>query len=126
MAKSMRSKREKRLRAIRREIVEPFYQKKEDAKLAALEAALAAPKLPDSAPASAYSTGMQIEEEVNALSSTTTNLSVMEVEMADSDESKAKASLKPGGGIGKKWKNKLKLSKKKRRGKGKIRGKRNL
>ena len=46
MAKSMRSKREKRLRAIRREIVEPLYEKKEAAKLAAMEAALAAPKLP--------------------------------------------------------------------------------
>jgi len=46
MAKSLRSKREKRLRAIRREIVEPFYDKKEAAKLAAQEAALAAPKLP--------------------------------------------------------------------------------
>ncbi|MCI14048.1 hypothetical protein A2U01_0035175 [Trifolium medium] len=41
----MRSKREKRLRAIRREIVEPYYEKKEEAKLAAQEAALAAPKL---------------------------------------------------------------------------------
>lgn len=46
MAKSLRSKREKRLRAIRREIVEPFYDKKDGAKLAAQEAALAAPKLP--------------------------------------------------------------------------------
>ena len=46
MAKSLRSKREKRLRAIRREIVEPFYEKKDAAKLAAQEAAMAAPKLP--------------------------------------------------------------------------------
>ncbi|KAG9158710.1 hypothetical protein Leryth_027333 [Lithospermum erythrorhizon] len=46
MAKSMRSKREKRLRAIRREMVEPLYEKKDAAKLAAQEAALAAPKLP--------------------------------------------------------------------------------
>lgn len=46
MAKSMRSKREKRLRAIRREMVDPFYDKKDAAKLAAQEAALAAPKLP--------------------------------------------------------------------------------
>jgi len=46
MAKSMRSKKEKRLRAIRREIVEPFYDNKDAAKLAAQEAALAAPKLP--------------------------------------------------------------------------------
>ncbi|KAJ1375799.1 hypothetical protein SESBI_50611 [Sesbania bispinosa] len=45
MAKSLRSKREKRLRAFRREIDEPFYDKKEAAKLAAQEAALAAPKL---------------------------------------------------------------------------------
>ncbi|KAL2900691.1 Chemotaxis response regulator protein-glutamate methylesterase [Bienertia sinuspersici] len=46
MAKSMRSKRLKRLRAIRREIVEPIYEKKDAAKFAAQEAALAAPKLP--------------------------------------------------------------------------------
>lgn len=45
MAKSLRSKKEKRLRAIRREIVEPFYDKKEAAMLAAQEAALAEPKL---------------------------------------------------------------------------------
>ncbi|KAL0400992.1 UNVERIFIED_CONTAM: hypothetical protein Slati_4129100 [Sesamum latifolium] len=54
MAKSMRSKREKRLRAIRRELVEPIYEKKDAAKLAAQEAALAAPKLPvRSAPSAA-------------------------------------------------------------------------
>ncbi|KAI8524767.1 hypothetical protein RHMOL_Rhmol13G0174700 [Rhododendron molle] len=46
MAKSLRSKREKRLKAIRREIVKPLYDKKDEAKLAAQEAALAAPKLP--------------------------------------------------------------------------------
>ncbi|XP_020599829.1 uncharacterized protein LOC110039187 [Phalaenopsis equestris] len=46
MAKSMRSKRKKRLRSLRREIAEPFYEKKEAAKLAAQQAALEAPKLP--------------------------------------------------------------------------------
>lgn len=48
MAKSMRCKRVKRLRAIRREIVEKesFTLTREDAKSAAIEAALAAPKLP--------------------------------------------------------------------------------
>jgi len=46
MAKSMRCKREKRLRAIKREMVAPLYEKKEEAKYAALEAALNAPKLP--------------------------------------------------------------------------------
>ena len=42
----MRSKRVKRLRAIRRDMVEPFYDNKDAAKLAAQEAALSAPKLP--------------------------------------------------------------------------------
>ncbi|TYH66734.1 hypothetical protein ES332_D06G143400v1 [Gossypium tomentosum] len=125
MAKSMRSKREKRLRAIRREIVEPFYQKKDEAKMAAIEAALAAPKLPASSPPSG---SMQLEEQVTAPSSATTNLNSMEVEMADCDENKTKASLRAIGRIGKMSKKKLKIAKKKRRagGKGKIRGKRNL
>ncbi|KAG4195420.1 hypothetical protein ERO13_A06G110200v2 [Gossypium hirsutum] len=125
MAKSMRSKREKRLRAIRREIVEPFYQKKDEAKMAAIEAALAAPKLPASSPPSG---SMQLEEQVTAPSSATTNLNSMEVEMADSDENKTKASLRAVGRIGKMSKKKLKIAKKKRRaeGTGKIRGKRNL
>ncbi|CAH8382658.1 unnamed protein product [Eruca vesicaria subsp. sativa] len=48
MAKSMRCKRVKRLRAIRREIVEKesFTVTREDVKSTAIEAALAAPKLP--------------------------------------------------------------------------------
>lgn len=46
MAKSLRSKRKKRLRTLRREMVEPYYDKKDVAKYAALEAALAAPKVP--------------------------------------------------------------------------------
>lgn len=148
MAKSLRSKREKRLRAIRREIVEPHYQKKDEAKLAALEAALAAPKLPAPAPASA-SASMQLEEQqitARHLNSMGTywiqyiqflifffhailimlftfffflSFSFTEVEMADSDQSKGKASLKAVGGVGKKSKNKLKLAKKKRRSGGK-------
>ena len=59
MAKSMRCKREKRLRAIRREMVEPYYEKKDEAKLAAQEAALAAPKLPVK-PSSKASSSMEI------------------------------------------------------------------
>ncbi|KAF7842926.1 uncharacterized protein G2W53_005224 [Senna tora] len=66
MAKSLRSKREKRLRAIRREIVEPFYDKKEAAKLAAQEAALAAPKLPVRAP---RNTAMEAEASTPASTS---------------------------------------------------------
>lgn len=145
----MRSKREKRLRAIRREIVEPFYQKKDEAKMAAIEAALAAPKLPASSPPSG---SMQLEEQVIAPSSATTNLNSMgiyiyiythmiqfqilffpsvyicnsficchwtEVEMADSDENKTKASLRAVGRIGKMSKKKLKIAKRKGRAGGK-------
>lgn len=72
MAKSLRSKREKWLRAFQREIVEPFYDKKEAAKLAAQEAALAAPKLQVAPPSN------------NAMdASTSTDNNSMDVEMAD-------------------------------------------
>ncbi len=119
MAKSMRSKREKRLRAIRREIVqkEAPYQMKEDAKLAALAAALAAPKLPVRAPAS---TSMDVAEPTPSNPSAST----MDVEMADNGQNKG--SLKPVGGIGKKSKRKFKVGRNKRCGKGKVRGKHNL
>ncbi|KAF3557404.1 hypothetical protein F2Q69_00014177 [Brassica cretica] len=52
MAKSMRCKRVKRLKAIRREIVEKesFTLTREDAKSAAMAVALAAPKLPGRLP----------------------------------------------------------------------------
>ena len=74
----MRSKREKRLRAIRREIVEPFYQKKDEAKFAAQKAALATPKLP--ALASAPTSGsmqLEVEDQVTAPTSATTSLNPM-------------------------------------------------
>ncbi|PKA52235.1 hypothetical protein AXF42_Ash010131 [Apostasia shenzhenica] len=115
MAKSMRSKRKKRVRSLRREIAEPFYEKKEAAKLAAQEAALAAPKLP-------------VRVRKNDASAEAS--AVMDVEMADGGSSGAHGSesvLKPTGGIGKKkLKKKLKLKKLKRGGKrnGRIRRKR--
>ncbi|XP_072969710.1 uncharacterized protein [Typha angustifolia] len=115
MAKSLRSKREKRLRTIRREIAEPFYEKKEAAKLAAQEAALAAPKLP-------------VRKPIDADEPST----AMDVEMAEGGSSQgveAKSLLKPGGGISKKQlKKKLKLQKGKRhgKGKGKIRKRHNI
>ncbi|CAD5172304.1 uncharacterized protein LOC135674695 [Musa acuminata AAA Group] len=111
MAKSLRSKRKKRLRTLRREISEPFYEKKEAAKLAAQEAALAAPKLPVKAPVAS-------DEPAAELASS------MDVEMGDggSSHDQSKSLLKPIGGIGKKMlKKKLKLKGKKRgKGKGKI------
>ncbi|XP_061342459.1 uncharacterized protein LOC133288660 [Gastrolobium bilobum] len=107
MAKSLRSKREKRLRAIRREIVEPYYDKKEAAKLAAQEAALAAPKLLVSSPSNTA---------MDASASTSINSTNADVDMAEGSQSMA--SLKPVGGIGKKLKKKLKIAKSKRHGKG--------
>lgn len=107
MAKSIRSKREKRLRAIRRDLVEPIYEKKDAAKLAAAEAALAAPKLP-----------VKPNPSADADASVTASLTAMEVEMADGNQSSK--FLKP---LGKKLKKKIKIAKKNYRGKGKIRRK---
>lgn len=45
MGKSIRSKRLKRLRTLKRELVTPHYDEKDAAKQAIMEAALAAPKL---------------------------------------------------------------------------------
>ncbi|KAL2613809.1 hypothetical protein R1flu_025501 [Riccia fluitans] len=45
MGKSIRSKRKKRLRTLKREIVEPHYDAKDAAKLAVAAAAMAAPKI---------------------------------------------------------------------------------
>ena len=45
MGKSIRSKRKKRLRTLKREIVEPHYDAKDVSKEAAMEAALQAPKV---------------------------------------------------------------------------------
>ncbi|CAI8617705.1 unnamed protein product [Vicia faba] len=116
MAKSMRSKREKRLRAIRREIVQPFYDEKEAAKLSAQEAALAAPKL--QVPVRSSNT-MEIS------TSTVDNTNRMDVDMAD--DNKSKISLKPAGKIGKKLKKKFKMAKGNRRnGNGKPSRKRHI
>ncbi|XP_019170103.1 PREDICTED: uncharacterized protein LOC109165687 [Ipomoea nil] len=115
MAKSMRSKREKRLRAIRREIVsaDPITQKKEDAKLAAQEAALAAPKVPvRSQSTTNRTTAMSIEPAPTTSIDKDNN---MDVEM--DDDTQGMKSLKP---IGKKMKKKMKLAKKKGYGKGKL------
>ncbi|KAJ8467205.1 hypothetical protein OPV22_029757 [Ensete ventricosum] len=105
MAKSLRSKRKKRLRTLRREIAEPFYEKKEAAKLAAQEAALAAPRLPVKSPAAADEPAAE-------------TAAAMDMEMADggsASHDQSKSHLKPIGGIGKKkLKKKLKLKGKKK------------
>ncbi|XP_015875039.1 uncharacterized protein LOC107411880 [Ziziphus jujuba] len=116
MAKSMRSKREKRLRAIRREIVEPFYEKKEEAKLAALEAALAAPKLPVKPSPNSNTTTFSAMEVA-----TTNTPNDMDLVMADDNQSMS--FLKATGGVGKKSKMQFKVGKRRRHGKGKGKGK---
>ncbi|KAA8544691.1 hypothetical protein F0562_019462 [Nyssa sinensis] len=121
MAKSMRSKREKRLRAIRREIVEPLYEKKEAAKLAAQEAALAAPKLPVRSHNGNTSTAMDMITTTSTTSATNLN---MDVEMAEDNQSLG--TLKPVRKIGKKLRKKIKMGKRKGHGKGKIRKKHNV
>ncbi|KAL4614355.1 hypothetical protein ACB092_07G048500 [Castanea dentata] len=118
MAKSMRSKRVKRLRAIRRDMVEPFYDNKDAAKLAAQEAALSAPKLPARASSSSTTTTTTTTAAMDLVTTniTTSSANAMEMEMADGNQSMG--SLKPVGGIGKKSKRKFKVGKSKRRGKG--------
>ncbi|CAN7031015.1 hypothetical protein IGI04_030614 [Brassica rapa subsp. trilocularis] len=119
MAKSMRCKRVKRLRAIRREIVEKesFTLTREDAKSAAIEAALAAPKLPVRLPPpSPFMEVATPTSESASVSGTVAN--AMDVEM---DDEKHNKSLKP---IGRKLKKKFKLGMKNRRSKGFLRGKR--
>ncbi|KAF3450085.1 hypothetical protein FNV43_RR06165 [Rhamnella rubrinervis] len=116
MAKSMRSKREKRLRAIRREIIEPLYEKKDVAKLAAQEAALAAPKLPVK-PTPGTTSAMEVTS-INTSVAETDNL---DVEMADGNQSVG--FLKLVGGVGKKSKRQFKVGKRRRHGKGKSKGK---
>ncbi|XP_075492862.1 uncharacterized protein LOC142530865 [Primulina tabacum] len=116
MAKSMRSKREKRLRAIRRDLVEPFYDKKEAAKLAVQEAALAAPKLPVKASPAAEAMDVTAEAITSVAKDDDDDM-----EMANGNQSSK--FLKP---IGKKLKRKIKISKRKHHRKGKIRRKHNV
>ncbi|KAL8168329.1 hypothetical protein V2J09_009828 [Rumex salicifolius] len=108
MGKSLRSKRENRLRAIRREMVNPIYELKDAAKQAVMEAALAAPKFP------VRTTGATTSMDLAPIPT-----QGADVEMEDSN--KKTEALKP---MGKKMKKKLKLAKKKgHHGKGKLRRK---
>ncbi|KAJ6943865.1 DNA mismatch repair protein Msh3 [Populus alba x Populus x berolinensis] len=119
MAKSMRSKREKRLRAIRRDLVQPLCDKKDEAKFAVLEAALAAPKLPVK-PSPFASSSSSSAMDTTTTTTTTTITTDTQIDMEMDDGNQTERSLKP---IGKKLKKKLKLSRKKNHGKGRIRRK---
>ncbi|KAH9287808.1 hypothetical protein KI387_031925 [Taxus chinensis] len=103
MAKSMRSKRKKRLRTLRREIVEPYYDRKDQAKFAAQEAALAAPKLEIPLPRSRM--------EIELPSGEGNERAPMAIDSSDAKNS----MLKPVGGIQKQRKNKAGVKKDKRK-----------
>ncbi|KAE9461534.1 hypothetical protein C3L33_06557, partial [Rhododendron williamsianum] len=132
MAKSLRSKREKRLKAIRREIVKPLYDKKDEAKLAAQEAALAAPKLPVRLHKSANSMDLIAPEAAATATTTTTssnnmglldeiaispgvveicNCHVSNPDMEMAEDSQSMQSLKPVAKIGKRMRKKIKMAK---------------
>ncbi|CAN8313769.1 unnamed protein product [Cochlearia groenlandica] len=121
MAKSMRCKRVKRLRAIRREIVEKesFTTTRDDAKSAAIEAALAAPKLPVRLPPA--SPFMEIAMPNSDPVSSSSAAAISDGMYVEMDDDKHKKSLKP---IGRKLKKKFKMGKKNRRSKGILHGKR--
>ncbi|KAJ4873932.1 Uncharacterized protein Rs2_44325 [Raphanus sativus] len=121
MAKSMRCKRVKRLRAIRREIVEKesFTLTREDAKSAAIEAALAAPKLPVRLPPP--SPFMEVAAAPLTSESASASVTISKDIDVEMDDEKHNKFLKP---IGRKLKKKLKLGMKNRRSKGVLRGKR--
>ena len=75
----MRSKRVKRLRAIRRDMVEPFYDNKDAAKLAAQEAALSAPKLPARASSTSSTTTTTAAMDLVTTNITTSSVNAMGV-----------------------------------------------
>ncbi|GJN26489.1 hypothetical protein PR202_gb14421 [Eleusine coracana subsp. coracana] len=118
MAKSLRSKREKRLRTLRREIAEPFYDKKEAAKLAAQAAALEAPRVPVRAPPQS-----QDADSSRGRAGAPSSASAMDVEMSDGGNDRSKSFLKPIGSISKKKVQlhlKIKKDKRKARKKGRF------
>ncbi|EEE61663.1 hypothetical protein OsJ_16122 [Oryza sativa Japonica Group] len=128
MAKSLRSKREKRLRTLRREIAQPFYDKKEAAKLAAQAAALEAPALPVRAPPPAVQGFRRLPRRLqlgigHGLLYICLESLPLDVEMADEGNNKSKSFLKPIGSISKKKVQlhlKIKKDKRKARKKGRF------
>lgn len=105
MGKSIRSKRKKRLRTLKREIVEPHYDSKDALKHAAMEAALQAPKVDISKKKS----DMDIEPEYQGRSGAVVPMSI------DEGSSQVVGSLKVKGRIKKRGKSKSRLKKDKRR-----------
>ncbi|MQL68274.1 hypothetical protein Taro_000542, partial [Colocasia esculenta] len=118
MAKSLRSKMQRRLRTLRRDLAQPFYDNKEAAKLAAQQAALAAPKVPVRGAPSSTTNGVGGDDTMATDAAASALDGIMDVEMDDGGNSKLMSSLKAFGGVGKK--SKKKKQKGQRRGRGKV------
>lgn len=104
MGKSIRSKRKKRLRTLKRELAQPHYDLKDAAKFAALEAALQAPKVEIPKKIS----DMDVEPEYQGRSG------AMPMSIDDNSSHDVKG-LKVKGGVKKRSKSKSKLKKEKRK-----------
>jgi len=108
MGKSIRSKRLKRLRTLKRELVTPHYDEKEAAKNSVMEAALAAPKV-EIPKERLREEAMEVEETTRGrLGQTSTSIVVDEVGASTSGND---SKLKPRGGIKKRGKSQGRLKK---------------
>eukprot|EP00250_Pteridium_aquilinum_P000761 c10923_g1_i1 orf=180-515(+) len=105
MGKSIRSKRKKRLRTLKREIVEPHYDAKDALKQAAMEAALQAPKIE----LPTKKSHMDVEAEYQGRSGAVVPMSI------DEGSTEVTKGLKARGGIKKRGKSKSRLKKDKHR-----------
>lgn len=104
MGKSIRSKRKKRLRTLKRELAEPHYDRKDAPKFAAMEAALQAPKIQ----LSNKKSDMDVEPEYQGRSGAIPM-------MIDEGSSHKVEGLKVKGSIKKRGKSKSRLKKDKHR-----------
>ncbi|KAJ7553661.1 hypothetical protein O6H91_06G107800 [Diphasiastrum complanatum] len=102
MGKSIRSKRKKRLRTLKRELVEPHYDHKDVAKFAAQDAAAAAPKIQLPVRQS-RSDAMEIEHEAGEQTDAMT--------LAEPESTAGTRRLKARGGIKKRGKSRGKIKK---------------
>jgi hypothetical protein len=108
MGKSIRSKRLKRLRTLKRELVAPHYDEKEAAKNAVMEAALAAPKI-ELPKKRARGEAMEVEEPARGRPGQTS--ASMVIDEAGASTSGNDSKLKARGGIKKRGKSQGRLKK---------------
>ncbi|KAG0582011.1 hypothetical protein M758_3G025900 [Ceratodon purpureus] len=108
MGKSIRSKRLKRLRTLKRELVTPHYDEKEALKNSAMEAALAAPKV-ELPKKRVRDEAMEVEEPTRGRPGQSST--AMVVDEAGTSTSGNDSKLKARGGIKKRGKSQGRLKK---------------